>query len=336
MMLRRLNTFGKRFAIGFIGLLFFIGLFSLLPIRPKANLNIQSGFTFSIHAVNALNMDWREVYAASLQELRPKVIRIPVYWDIIEPQPHAYDWQAFDAMLDQARQAEARVILAIGHKLPRWPECHLPPWFKDLPEEQTEAKVLSMLRAVVERYKPHPAVIAWQVENEALFYFGECPDWSRDRDRLRREIELVQSLDDRPVMTSDSGELSLWLRTSTLPVDALSISLYRTVYKAGYRDWPVNPFYYQWRRWLISPFVQHLVVSELQMEPWGPKPVQELSPEDVEQSFPPQEFSERFDFAARTGAETVIAWGVEWWYYMKQQRGDSRYWQAAKDYFSRP
>ena len=36
---------------------------------------------------------------------------------------------------------DAKIILAIGRKLPRWPECHVPAWLEGMTKEEREAKV---------------------------------------------------------------------------------------------------------------------------------------------------------------------------------------------------
>lgn len=328
--------FGKQALAALIILAVSVFLFVTLPLKPPKRV-VENGYTFSIHAANALGEDWHQVYTDALRDLHPDIIRIPLYWDLIEPNQGSFDWNDTDQMIAEAKAANTKLVLAIGHKLPRWPECHLPGWMSDKPEEEVRPDLDRMLTAVVNRYKDEPAVSYWQVENEALFPFGKCPSWSDDRSLLSHEIELVRSLDpDTPITTTDSGELSLWLRTSTLPIDAISVSLYRTVYKAGFHRWRINPYAYRLRAWFVRPFVKHLIVSELQTEPWGPNPVQELSDQDIEKSFAPDEFADRFDYASRTGADAVIAWGVEWWYYRNHIQGDSRYWEAAKQFFSRP
>ena len=70
------------------------------------------------------------------------------------------------------------------------------------------------------------------------------------------------------------------------------------------------------------------------MEPWGPDPVQQLSLAEVYKSFSPFHFDERIDFAQRTGATTILTWGVEWWYYMKEVQQTPIYWEKALNQFN--
>lgn len=323
-------------------ILILVGLFMvflLLPLEPPKNDLSSNGVTFSTRAVEALGLEWEEAYRAMLDDLEPDIIRLPVYWNRLETNRDTYDWTEFDRQFELLEGKKTRVLLAIGMKLPRWPECHLPEWAESLSEAEVETELFTMLQDVVSRYKDHVHLAMWQVENELLFSFGECPSWASDRERLKKEILLVRSLDlSHPIMTTDSGELSTWLRTSTLPIDVLGISLYRTAYNDwhSYFDWPVNPYFYKLHLQLLRPFVDQLVITELQMEPWGPETVDLLESGAVERSFPVEDFANRYDFAQRTGATDIFGWGVEWWYYMDIVRNDNRYWEKAKDFFNGP
>ncbi len=328
-MIRRMATWLIIVLVVFVPILLF-AVVSVLPIAPASNEDAVLGYTFSIRAAEALGLDWREAYRNSLKDLNPKVIRLPVYWDRLQPAAGAFDWTETDEQMAALVGTDTKVILAIGRKLPRWPECHVPGWVGELESVEAKQALREMLSEVVRRYQGHEALNAWQVENEALFPFGECPLWSKGRSLLREEVDLVRSIDtDHDVYTTDSGELSLWLRTTSLPIDGLGISLYRVVYDTKYRYWPVNPYFYRLRMRALKPFVGTFLISELQMEPWGPRPVQELSTSEAYRSFSPIDVASRIDFARRTGADTILAWGVEWWYYMHKQNLDQQYWQEA-------
>src|SRR4030042_930971 len=106
--------------------------------------------------------------------------------------------------------------LGMGMKTPRWPECHLPQWAKGLPEQEQQEAILGLIKNIVLRYENSGSIWGWQVENEPFFPFGECP-WS-DSDFVKKEIELVKFLDkqQRPILISDSGENSFWLKPAQL------------------------------------------------------------------------------------------------------------------------
>ncbi len=318
----------------FIGVIAALLLFVFLPLHPQPNANAKLGFTFSIHAARYLGLDPDVALKAAVTDLKPALVRIPAYWDLVEAEQGRFDWSAMDRQLDILKAGDSHAMLAIGAKLPRWPECHLPEWMIGLDDASAQQATRDYVSAAVSHFSGNETVAIWQVENEALFPFGECPSWSSDRDFLKSEIELVRGLDaTRDIYTSDSGELSLWWRTASLPVDGIAISLYRAVYNQRVIRWRVNPYFYRVRLAIIRPFVKHFMISELETEPWGPMPVDQLTQADIDASFTPAELAQRIRFARETGAEAVLAWGVEWWYYRLIHDQDMTYWNAAKNAF---
>lgn len=292
------------------------------PVTPNF------GVTFSVKYARELGLDWKAAYAATLDELQIRRLRIPVYWDESEPERGRHVWDDVRWMLDEADKRGAEVILAVGRKTPRWPECHVPTWAKGLPVEEQDARTLDFLRAEIEEFKGHPAVRTWQVENEALFRFGECPP--PDRALLREEIRLVRSLDARPILVTDSGELSTWLRAAPLG-DGLGISLYRRVRNRVFGEllWPVSPLVYADRMRLIRPLAGNVIVSELQAEPWFSRPVAETPLDEQFRQMDPQRLRDNLDYAVSTGASEIYLWGVEWWYWVRTQ-GNDGLWKAAQ------
>jgi hypothetical protein len=289
------------------------------------------GVTFSTKYAGELGLDWREAFLAALDDLEVRRFRLPVYWDEIEPQRGQERWDDLDWMLSEAGKRDAQVILAIGRKVPRWPECHVPAWAAELPEDVQRGRLLSILERIVRRYRGAPAVRMWQVENEPLFHFGRCPP--PDREFLKREVELVKSLDARPVMVTDSGELSTWIRTATVG-DVLGISMYRLVWNkyVGELYWPVSPLYYTERMNLLSPVVRTVIVSELQAEPWFRKPPDRTPLEEQFEGMDVARLRENAAFAESIGVSEIYFWGVEWWYWLRG-RGHEGFWEAARPYF---
>jgi len=290
------------------------------------------GVTFSTKYAKELGLDWREAYLATLDDLGVRKLRIPVYWDEVEAVRGTRDWSDVDWMLEEASKRGADVILAVGRKTPRWPECHVPGWAARLDEKRQREEVLDFLEREVLHFTTFPAVRVWQVENEPLFHFGKCPP--PDREFLKREIDLVRGLDARPIMVTDSGELSTWIRTASLG-DVLGISMYRLVWNKylGELYWPVSPLYYTDRINLLSPVVRSVIVSELQAEPWFRAPVDETPIDEQFAQMNPERLRGNVEFATSTGASEIYLWGVEWWYWLKT-RGHDELWLAARGLFS--
>jgi len=286
------------------------------------------GVTFSTQYAKSLGLDWRQAFIAALDDLKVRKLRIPVYWDDVEPERGSEDWSEVDWMLQQASARGADVILAVGRKTPRWPECHVPGWAQDLKAKDQDRQVLRFLKDEIGHFKDAPAVKVWQVENEPLFQFGKCPP--PDRAFLKSEIALVRGLDPRPIMVTDSGELSTWIRTGTLG-DILGISMYRLVWNKylGELYWPVSPIYYTDRMNLLSPVVKKVIISELQAEPWFRKPPAQTPIGEQLEQMDAARLRGNADFAASTGASEIYLWGVEWWYWLKTQ-GHPELWEAAR------
>lgn len=319
--------------LGAIFVAFFAFLWTPWPASNEAP-SIRPGVTFSVPYAEELGLNWREALIATLDDLGVRRFRIPAYWSIAEPSRDAFDWSSLDFQMNEIGMRDGRVLLAVGLKLPRWPECWMPDWAGDLSTEDEHAARLDYLRAVVERYKDHPALHAWQVENEALFPFGDCPKPSKAF--LNREINLVRSLDpDHPVVVTDSGELATWLSVGPL-ADRLGVSVYRVVRLPWGWVWPydwVPPHVYRRHAALVSPWVKDIFVSEFQMEPWVEGTIPETPVDQQLETFNVERMQKNFVYAERMRVSDVYFWGVEWWWWMKTQQGDARFWEIAKVFF---
>lgn len=307
------------------------GLFLWHGVSKARGGKVAYGVTFSTLHAKELGLDWKEVYLATLDDLGVRHLRIPVYWNAVERTPGEYDWSEVDWMLEEAAKRDARVILAVGRKTPRWPECHVPDWAMTLSPEAQNERVLELLAAEIVHFKGASAVKRWQVENEPLFRFGLCPP--PDRGMLKREVALARTLDQRPIMVTDSGELSSWLRTGPL-ADTLGISMYRLVWNddLGSLYWPVAPAFYADRIRALQPFLGEVIVSELQAEPWFHKPVPEVPIDEQLEQMHPAKLAANAEFAAASGASEVYLWGVEWWYWLSLQ-ARPELWETAKPLF---
>ncbi|MEN9558449.1 MAG: hypothetical protein RL141_818 [Candidatus Parcubacteria bacterium] len=308
-----------------------------LPWKTKTPVALAPGVTFSQTYATSLGLNWRETLTAILDDLGVRRFRIPAYWSIVEPVEGSFDWSSLDFQMDEIARRGGRVTLAVGLKLPRWPECWMPTWAAELPTAEEHVARNTYITAVVERYRAHPALESWQVENEAFFRFGECPE--PDRAFFKQEISLVRDLDPHhPIFTTDSGELSTWLATGPL-VDRLGVSVYRVVRSPqgsvlSY-DW-IPPHWYARRAALIAPWLRGPIsISEFQMEPWVQRGVTETPLEEQFETFNIQRMQKNFAFAERMGIREISFWGVEWWWWMNTQHNDPSFWNHAKLFFTR-
>lgn len=304
-----------------------IGAWFVNWLSPR---RVQAGATFSPVYAEHLGLDWREAYLALLDDLQVKKIRLPAYWSEIAVYPDGYDFTDLDWMMDEAAERNVAITLAIGAKVPRWPECHIPSWLVDVSAEAQQAALYDYLRFLIERYREHPALERWQLENEALFPFGHCP--LPDLNRLQNEELILRELDpDHQIQKTTSGEQSFWAITAASGADILGVSLYRVTWNnlLGYIVFPHQPVHYALQNSLASLVTDQVIISELQAEPWFSEFMFAWPIEKQYQAFNVADMLENYQFARQTRADEVYFWGAEWWYYLKEQ-GDSRLWNVAR------
>ncbi|MFH1841423.1 MAG: beta-galactosidase [Candidatus Nealsonbacteria bacterium] len=294
------------------------------------------GVVFSQKHAETMGLNWQETYSALLEDLGVKKIKLATYWDLIEPEENVYDFDDLDWQMEKALNYEADVVLVLGMKTPRWPECHIPDWAKGLEKEEQQERIIDLVKETVLRYRENTSIVMWQVENEPFFPFGECP-WV-DKDFLKEEINLVRSLDfkERPVIISDSGEGSFWFSAARMG-DVVGTTMYKKVWlhQLGiYFTYPFPPVFYQRKAYIIEKLFQKEVICvELQAEPWGPELLYTSPLEEQEKSMDLEKFLYNIEFAKNTGFKEFYLWGAEWWYWMKEVQNNPEIWNEARKFF---
>jgi len=318
-------------------IVFFIisAVFVLLFFTGSPNKNFVLGVDFNIQQAKDLQLDWYKTYLAMLDELQVKNIRLSAPWDSIEPAKDKWDFNDLDLMIKEAEKRDVKIILAIGRRTPRWPECHDPVWLSQFSDKIVRDRQLLMLQKVVERYKNNSAIEMWQVENEPLFdAFGVCPE--SDVNFLRKEVAFVKSIDDRPVLITDSGELSLWFEAAQIG-DYFGTTMYRVTYNSilGYFYYHLPPIFYRVKAWLVGKDLDKIFISELQAEPWAPSGILNTDLDEQKVSMDHDRFVSHINYAKKTGFKATYLWGVEWWYWLKEQKNEPEIWQEAEIMFAK-
>lgn len=324
----------KNIFIGVIIFLFFCFLLSRGPIHKKEDL--EYGITFSKKQAESLGLDWKKMYADILDDLGAKKLRIPAYWDEVEPQGGNFYWDNLDWQVNEAGKRDAKIILSVGGRLPRWPECHFPSWTNNISQEEKQDKTLNYIKTVIERYKDYKQITAWQVENEPfLSHFGDCP--KLDSKFLDKEIAAVRALDSRPIIITDSGELSVWYPAAKRG-DIFGTTMYRDTYSSHlkrYIHYPISPGFFRFKKNITNIFTspEKWIVIELQAEPWAPIPYQSATKEERNRTMDLEKFKEILEFARLAGFKEFYLWGVEWWYWEKETQNNPALWDEAKGLF---
>ena len=295
---------------------------------------VKFGVTFSHKYASQLGLDWTEVYWAIINDLGVKDVRLAVHWDLIEEQNNFFNFADFEWMVEQAQERDINIIMTVGRRTPRWPECHDPVWLKGLDKQSQDEELLEMLERVVNYFKKYENISAWQIENEPMLdLFGECP--MADKELLKQEVELVRSLDSRPIMITDTGELSDWDEAASL-ADIFGTTMYKVVWNKFIGVWryPWPPAYYYFKAKRIDRKyeLQKIIVSELQAEPWtkGDEDIRQMKMWDQFNMFNRGDFRKNLEYVRRAGFKEAYLWGAEWWYWLKKEQNRPEFWNEAK------
>ncbi len=316
--------------LGVIASIFII--ISIIQFWPLKN-SPNYGISFSSKYARELNIDPQKAFTEILSELNVKLVRLMSYWDEHEREQGKYDFSELDWQLKEASKLGAKVSLGIGLRQPRWPECHEPEWTKSLNQVERNIALQKYIDAVVIRYRSHPALESWQLENEALnTAFGKCTD--HDRGRIQSEYNRVKQLDPaHPIIMSLSDQHGLPVGQ---PVpDTYGISIYRVFYNKliyrGYITYPTPIWYHRLRKFAIEK-IHHkpVIIHELQLEPWGPYSIPEMSAQEQNKSMSTKQMQKNINFARKIGTRETYLWGSEWWYWRKHVLKDITPWDTVE------
>lgn len=312
-----------------------VGVFLIQKEKPET---ITYGLSFNVPYARELGLDYKEVYTALLDELGVRHLRLAAHWTITEPEQDEYNFTELDYMLDEAQERGATVVLGVGRRLPRWPECHVPAWAAALSWEEQKAELRDYIEAVVTRYKDHPSITHWQVENEpflSVFAHDHCGDL--DEDFLDEEIALVRSLDStRPILVTDSGNLGTWSGAYKRG-DAFGTSVYVYFWnpELGQFKTALPPAFYRLKDKLMRLRYgdKPTYLIELSAEPWLLESVADAPLEVQLTRMDLEKFDEIIEYAKHTRYDRQYLWGGEWWYWLREQGVDDM-WDRAAELFS--
>jgi len=307
--------------IGFLVVCVFTIVLFAQKEKPQ---EIVYGMSFNTMYARELGLDWQETYDAIVDELGVRHLRLAAHWPMVEPLQNIYNFTELDYQIRKAEEVGAEVILAVGRRLPRWPECHVPDWARDLEQTDRNSAQLRMVREVVERYKNSPAVVTWQVENEPfleVFAFEHCGE--HDVALLEREIALVRELDPtRPILITDSGNLGTWTGAYSRG-DMFGTSVYVHFWnpELGQFRTVLPPWVYRVKDNLMGVMYgdKPTLLIELAAEPWLLEPIVNVPLEVQFTRMNLQKFEDILEYAEKTRFEEQYLWGAEWWYWLLLQ-----------------
>lgn len=310
-------------------------------IAEYSNQPFQLGATFVPNYAGYFGLDKKETLRAMLGDLGLRNIRFVSYWSDIEASEGTYDFSELDWQFEMAKEYDAKVSLALGLRQPRWPECHMPEWAETLPKSEWEPRLKTFIGAVVERYKNHPQLESYQLENEFfLTVFGECKDF--DRDRLVSEFNLVRQLDPNHKLIVSMSNNAIGTPIGQPVPDEWAISVYKRVWDKTltkrYFEYPIPAWYYAFRAGFVQITRGHnSFIHELQTEAWpaNDQGIKDATIEEQNKSLDARRLKDRIKYGEATGMRKVDMWGVEWWYWRKEKKNDPSLWNIGKDEIKR-
>lgn len=270
--------------------------------------------------------------------------RLVSYWSDIEQSQGHYDFSQLDWQFQKADAAHAHIVLTLGLRQPRWPECHMPGWATNEPQQLWRAQLAQFMAAVIERYHANPALQSYQLENEYFLQgFGICDQipGAEDRSRLVAEYQSVKRLDPHhPVIIGRSNNDIGWPVGQPQP-DEFSVSVYKRVWDAGfshrYLEYPFPSWYYGFLAGWEKIFNgKDMVIGELQAEAWPPngQTIPHTTLAEQNKSLDAKRLQDRVQYGKASGMRQIYLWGAEYWYYRQVALHDPTLMQVAKQAFS--
>ncbi len=289
------------------------------------------GVSFSVKQCRSFGLDTNSVLKWLLKAGFRR-FRLMSYWDEHEVEKGTFDFRSLDKQINIIGEAGGNISLCLGVRQPRWPENHWPPWALKLEREARNEAIYTYLETVIRRYKKHPAIEGYQLENEALLKdFGENVDI--DRQRLRREMSLIKKVDPtREVILTTSTSWGIPL-IGPIP-DRVGFSFYQVLFNSQKNKYTTS-FHKPWLDRLRAGAIRLIwrkksFIHELQLEPWGPRAIWEMSESEQDKSMGIAQIRKNIKMARSTKLKPIYCWGAEWWYWRMFKRSDPSVWRAVK------
>jgi len=305
----------------------------------QRNIPLTYGATFIPDYAESLGLNPKQTMTALLN-IGVRQFRLTSYWSDIQPTKGTYNFSMLDWEFNQANKYHAKIILTVGLRQPRWPECHPPNWINTSAKLSSwEPQLFTFMSKVINRYKNNPALEAWQLENEYFLKgFGDCTNYSRSR--LVSEYALLQTLDPHhPIIVGRSNN-ALGFPIGKPQPDFFGISVYKRVWNTHfvqrYLEYPFPGWFYGFLAGTQKIYSgKNMIIDELQAEAWPPngQSITTTPLKIQDESMNSTRLKNRFLYAKKTGMKDAILWGAEYWYYRKEILHDPGMWNVAKEEF---
>jgi len=312
---------------------------ALLILSAKdAPERITYGMSFNTLYANELGLDWKLVYEAIIGELGVRHLRLAAHWPMVEPINDVYNFAELDYQIARAEEVGAEVILAVGRRLPRWPECHVPQWAAELEWEKQKEEITEYMTVVMNRYKNSSAITTWQIENEPyLEVFATQHCGLLDEGFLEEEIALAKTIDStRPILVTDSGNLGTWAGAyKNGDQFGTSVYIYFWNPELGQFRTAIPAWFYRAKESIMELLYgqKETMLIELSAEPWLLEPIVDTDIETQYSRMNLEKFNDILEYAKDTRYQRQYLWGAEWWYWLSK-RGHPEMWERGLELFN--
>jgi hypothetical protein len=286
------------------------------------------GISFSAPQLEYLELPVRESLQTALQ-FGFSHLRLGAYWSRIEKKPDEYDFTELIDLVTQCQQANQPVVITLGVKAPRWPEFYWPDFIeaKTPYSPVTQQQILRFITKTVHALQSFNCITHWQVENEPLDPSGPNQQ-TVPLAFLTEEVELVRSLDHRPVMITLWGNQLLqrgFFDQAVGLADVVGIDLYNTQFVAEIMGKSLykgpSQSSHQLRQ-LLASCNKPIWIAELQAEPWEKNEVGFKSA--TPKSMNIDQLKKNIDDAKALPIAETLLWGFEYWLW-RDKNGDTTY-----------
>jgi Beta-galactosidase len=343
------------------------GQWRRVPVQSRGATHL--GISFRPLQAKALGVDPGQALTALL-EYPFQVIRLAAYWDQLEPAFGEFEPGGLDRALEAAARAGKQVIVGVGAvKNFGYPEFFVPPHHLDrplpertliTPEQHPELldAATAFITRVVTEYKGRSAIVAWQVEHEAVDPLGLEHSWRLAEAFAAAEVAAVRAADPgRPVLmngflptsapvalmqgwrTRDQGD-SLAVAQRLADIVGLDVYPRHALASAGpvsvYLDGSERRRQRRRREQLLHQARsagRRLMIAEGQAEPWEAVTTPPNLAGRAMYSCRPEDLITNYSQCLRwTGAqdgvlEAYLFWGAEYWL-ARDRQGDPSYLHA--------
>lgn len=112
--------------------------------------------------------------------------------------------------------------------------------------------------------------------------------------------------------------------------DIVGFSYYQVLYNSKLHRY-TTAFHTPWLHRLRAQLIRFttgkpVFIHELQLEPWGPKPIWHMTSEQQDESMGPQQVARNLSLAQAVRLYPIDLWGGEWWYWRAIKQNDSKLW----------